>query len=156
MEKTFYLSPIGLLEIQGSEQGISSVSYNAIVERAIENPVCLRDCITQLNEYFSGKRKVFDLKFDLEGSDFQKKVWAEIIKIPYGKTKSYNDIAKKLGDKEAVRAVGHAVGKNPLAVIIPCHRIIGSDGKLVGYTGGLWRKKWLLGFEYNDTQGELF
>ena len=92
----------------------------------------------------------------LEGSEFQKKVWNEILKIGHGKTRSYNDIAKKLGDKDAVRAVGHAVGKNPIAVIIPCHRVIGSDGKLVGYAGGLWRKKWLLNFEYKDTQGELF
>lgn len=156
MEKTFYLSPIGLLEIRGSEKGIASVSYNASVEAAIENPACLRDCVSQLHEFFSGKRKSFELTFDLEGSEFQKKVWGEIVKTPYGKTKTYNDIAKKLGDKDAVRAVGHAVGKNPLAVIIPCHRIIGSDGKLIGYAGGLWRKKWLLGFEYKDTQGELF
>ena len=156
MEKTFYLSPIGLLEIRGSEKGIASVSFDAKVDNVIESPPCLRECVSQLHEYFNGERKSFDLKFDLEGTDFQKKVWNELTKISFGKTKSYNDIAIKLGDKEAVRAVGNANGKNPLAIIIPCHRVIGSDGKLVGYAGGLWRKKWLLNFENKDIQGELF
>jgi len=156
MEKTFYLSSIGLLEIRGSEKGIVSISFSANVDNVIENPACLRDCVNQLHDYFNGKSKSFNLALDLEGSDFQKKVWNEILKIPFGKTKTYNDIAKKLGDKEAVRAVGNAVGKNPLAIVIPCHRVIGSDGKLVGYAGGIWRKKWLLNFENKDVQGELF
>lgn len=156
MEKTYFLAPIGLLEISGSEKGIASVSYVANVDTVIENPVCLRECVSQLNDYFNGKRKSFNLELDVEGTEFQKKVWNELLKIPFGKTVSYNDIAKKLGDKEAVRAVGHANGKNPIAIIIPCHRVIGSDGKLVGYAGGLWRKKWLLNFENKDVQGELF
>jgi len=156
MEKTFYLSPIGLLEIKGSENGIASISFDAKVDNVIELPLCLRDCVIQLDEYFNRKRKSFDLKFDLEGTDFQKKVWIELMKIPFGKTKTYHDVALKLGDKEAVRAVGNANGKNPVAIIIPCHRVIGSDGKLVGYAGGLWRKKWLLDFENKDIQGELF
>ncbi len=156
MERTFYLAPIGLLEITGSEQGISGISFADHVDTVIENPVCLRECVKQLHEYFDNSRKSFDITHDLAGSEFQRKVWNDIYKIPFGKTCSYNDIAKKLGDKEAVRAVGHAVGKNPLAIIIPCHRVIGSDGKLVGYAGGLWRKKWLLNFENKDVQGELF
>ncbi|MGD0711099.1 MAG: methylated-DNA--[protein]-cysteine S-methyltransferase [Bacteroidales bacterium] len=156
MEKTYFLAPIGLLEISGSEKGIASVSFVANVDNVIENPPCLRECVSQLNDYFNGKRKSFNLKLDVEGTEFQKKVWNELLKIPYGKTVTYNDIAKKLGDKEAVRAVGHANGKNPIAIIIPCHRVIGSDGKLVGYAGGLWRKKWLLNFEQKDVQGELF
>jgi len=156
MEKTYFLSPIGLLEIQGSENGISSVSFDAIVDNVIESPPCLRECVTQLYEYFEGKRKSFDLKLDFEGTDFQKKVWNELTKIPFGKTKSYHDIAMKIGDKDAVRAIGHANGKNPIAIIVPCHRVIGSDGKLVGYAGGLWRKQWLLNFENKDIQGELF
>lgn len=156
METTYYLSPIGLLEIKGSEQGLSSISFVTQVDTVIENPVCLRECVSQLNDYFNGKRKTFKLLNDLSGTDFQRKVWEEIIKIPYGKTISYNDIAIKLGNKEAVRAVGASVGKNPLAIVIPCHRVIGSDGKLVGYAGGLWRKKWLLNFEIKDIQGELF
>ena len=156
MERTFYLAPIGLLEIKGSEEGISSVSFADHVDSVIENPACLRECVIQLNEYFNDKRKSFNLKFNLGGTEFQRKVWEHIMKIPFGKTISYNDIAKKLGDIETVRAVGAATGKNPLAIIIPCHRVIGSDGKLTGYAGGLWRKKWLLNFECKDIQGELF
>ncbi len=156
IKKTYYLSPIGLLEIRGSEKGISFISFVANVNNVIENPPCLRECVNQLNDFFNGKRKSFNISFDLEGTDFQKKVWNEILKIPFGKTKTYNDIAKKLENKEAVRAVGNAVGKNPLAIVIPCHRVIGSDGGLVGYAGGIWRKKWLLNFEYKDFQGELF
>jgi methylated-DNA-[protein]-cysteine S-methyltransferase len=156
MEKTYYLAPIGLLEICGSEKGIAAVTFVANVDNVIENPPCLRDCVTQLHEYFERKRKTFDLLLDLEGTEFQKKVWNELLKIPYGKTKSYNDVAIKLGDKEAVRAVGNANGRNPVSIIVPCHRVIGSDGKLVGYAGGLWRKKWLLGFENKDFQAELF
>jgi methylated-DNA-[protein]-cysteine S-methyltransferase len=156
MERTFFLAPIGLLEIKGSEQGINSISFADHVDTVIENPVCLRECVSQLNEFFNSNRKSFSIIHDISGSDFQRKVWEEIIKIPFGKTCSYNDIAKKLGDKDAVRAVGAAVGKNPLAIVIPCHRVIGSDGKLTGYAGGLWRKKWLLNFENKDVQGELF
>ena len=156
MEKTFYLAPIGLLEIRGSEKGIASVSFTANVDNEIQNPPCLRECVSQLQEFFNGKRKNFNLDFDIKGSDFQKKVWNEILKIPYGKTKTYHSIAIKLGAGEAVRAVGKAVGKNPLAIIIPCHRVIGSDGKLIGYAGGLWRKKWLLDLENKDIQKELF
>lgn len=91
----------------------------------------------------------------MQGTDFQKKVWNELLKIPYGKTCSYLDIAKALGNKLSIRAVGNANGKNPVSIIIPCHRVIGSDGNLVGYGGGLWRKKWLLDFE-NKSQTELF
>ena len=156
MEKTYYLSPIGLLEIKGSSKGIASISFIANVDSVIENPPCLQNCVNQLNDFFNGKRKIFNLDFDLQGTDFQKKVWNEILKIPFGKTKTYNQIAIKLNNKEAVRAVGNALGKNPVAIIIPCHRIIGSNGKLVGYAGGLWRKKWLLNFENRDIQGELF
>lgn len=156
MEKTFYLAPIGLIEIHGSEKGIASISFSANVDNVIESPSCLCDCVNQLHGYFNGKSKSFNLALDLEGSDFQKKVWNEILKIPFGKIKTYNDIAKKLGNKKTARVVGNAVGKNPLAIIIPCHRVIGSDGKLVGYAGGLWRKKWLLNFENKDVQSELF
>jgi methylated-DNA-[protein]-cysteine S-methyltransferase len=156
MEKTYFLAPIGLIEISGSEKGIASLSFAINVDTVIENPPCLRECVSQMNDYFNGKRKTFELKLNIEGTDFQKKVWNELLKIPFGKTVSYNDIAKKLGDKEAVRAVGYANRKNPLAIIIPCHRVIGSDGKLVGYAGGLWRKRWLLNFENKDVQGELF
>lgn len=101
----------------------------------------------QLMEYFSGKRKAFDLPLAITGTGFQKKVWEELRHIPYGKTLSYLGLSRQIGNVKAIRAVGHANGQNPLAIIIPCHRVIGSDGSLTGYAGGLWRKKWLLEHE---------
>lgn len=156
MEKTFYLSPIGLIEICGSEKGISTVLFDAKVDTLIEHPSCLRDCVKQLDEYFNKKRKIFDLPFDLSGTEFQLKVWNELLKIPYGAVCSYIDIAKKIGNKPAVRAVGSANGKNPISIIIPCHRVIGNDGSLVGYGGGIWRKKYLLELESEAKQTNLF
>jgi methylated-DNA-[protein]-cysteine S-methyltransferase len=102
---------------------------------------------SQLNEYFSRKRKVFDLEIDLQGTDFQKQVWMELLKIPYGKTISYKELALRLGNHGVIRAAGAANGANPVSIIVPCHRVIGSDGSLTGYAGGLWRKKWLLELE---------
>lgn len=156
MEKTFYLSPIGLIEICGSEKGISTVLFDAKVDTLIEHPSCLRDCVKQLDEYFNKKRKIFDLPFDLSGTEFQLKVWNELLKIPYGAVCSYIDIAKRIGNKPAVRAVGSANGKNPISIIIPCHRVIGNDGSLVGYGGGIWRKKYLLELEREAKQTNLF
>ena len=112
--------------------------------------------INQLSEYFEGKRTSFDLPFGLEGTDFQKRVWAELLNIPFGKTRSYMEQAKALGDVKAIRAVASANGQNKIAIIIPCHRVIGSDGSLTGFAGGLHRKKWLLEFETPPIQGELF
>jgi len=156
MEKIFYLSPIGLIEICGSEKGISTVLFDAKVDTLIEHPSCLRDCVKQLDEYFNKKRKIFDLPFDLSGTEFQLKVWNELLKIPYGAVCSYIDIAKRIGNKPAVRAVGSANGKNPISIIIPCHRVIGNDGSLVGYGGGIWRKKYLLELESEAKQTNLF
>lgn len=147
MEKyfiTYYKSEIGLLEIIGSEEEIYSVDF---VEKALEKDKSnglLEDCKRQLDEYFCGKRKEFSLKLNPKGTDFQKKVWAKLMEIPFGKVVSYLEIAKNIGDKNLTRAVGNANGKNPVAIIIPCHRVVGSSGKLVGYAGGLWRKEWLL------------
>lgn len=156
MEKTFFLSPLGLIEICGNEKGITSLLFDKNVDSVIKNPHSLRDCVKQLDEYFNKKRKVFELVFDLHGTEFQLKVWNELLKIPYGSTCSYNDIAKKIGNKPAVRAVGHANGKNPISILIPCHRVIGNDGSLVGYGGGLWRKKWLLEMESEAKQPKIF
>lgn len=157
METAFYHSPIGWLHINGSEKGISSVNFvNDNTAAATACPSCLTACINQLDEYFNRKRKKFELIFDLSGTDFQKKVWNELLKIPFGKTCSYLEIAKKLGNKMSLRAVGNANGKNPIAIIIPCHRVIGSNGKLVGYGGGLLRKEWLLNFENENFRQELF
>lgn len=98
----------------------------------------------QIQEYLAGTRREFDLPVDLAGTDFQRSVWDELMQIPYGKTISYKELARRIGRPEAVRAVGAAVGKNPLWVIVPCHRAVGAGGGLVGYAGGLWRKRWLL------------
>ena len=116
----------------------------------------LKECIEQLNEYFAGKRKVFDLPLNPQGTDFQKRVWAELQKIPYGKTVSYLDIARNIGDVNSTRAVGNANGKNKLNILIPCHRVIGINGKLTGYGGGLWRKQWLLELEMENSHEGLF
>lgn len=107
----------------------------------------------QLNEYFDRRRKVFELPLDFRGTDFQHSVWNALLKIPYGRTKTYSDQAKELGDIKAIRAVAHANGLNPIAVVVPCHRIVGSDGSLTGYAGGLHRKRWLL--EHESSQRAL-
>jgi methylated-DNA-[protein]-cysteine S-methyltransferase len=112
--------------------------------------------IQQLEEYFSGSRKEFDIPLDLQGTDFQKKVWTELLKIPYGTTISYKELAIRLGDLKCIRAAGTANGANPVSIIVPCHRVIGSDASLVGYGGGLWRKKWLLEHEgLSIVKGQL-
>ncbi len=149
-------SPVGLLEVRCTEGGLRSVNF--VDEKKFEeNPTDINQLtINQLSEYFEGKRTSFDLPFDLEGTDFQKRVWAELLNIPFGKTRSYMAQSKALGDVKAIRAVASANGQNKIAIIIPCHRVIGSDGSLTGFAGGLHRKKWLLDFETPPIQGELF
>lgn len=112
--------------------------------------------VEQLKAYFSGKLRSFDIQTDLEGTSFQQKVWKELRNIPFGKTISYLELSKRLGDVKAIRAVASANGRNPLWIIIPCHRVIGSDGSLTGYAGGLYRKKWLLEHEGVIKQQSLF
>jgi methylated-DNA-[protein]-cysteine S-methyltransferase len=169
-------SPLGFTKIVGDQDGI----YSVIVLNSIELsegkpkelsfprkreskekitdiiPIELEDCVIQLNEYFEGSRKHFDLKLNAQGTDFQKKVWKQLEQIPYGKTISYLELSKKLGDIKAIRAVANANGKNPLWIIVPCHRVIGSDGSLTGYAGGLQRKQWLLEHESPYKQQSLF
>ncbi len=116
-------------------------------------------CIAQLQAYFEGSLLDFDLPLSAEGTDFQQKVWGLLREIPYGQTISYMELAKRLGNTKAIRAVGLANGSNPMAIVVPCHRVIGSDGKLVGYGGDLWRKAWLLQHEMEHApvpQGRLF
>lgn len=150
-------TPLGIAVIKGDEQGISAISILDVeVEVTEKIPKELRDCITQLQEYFEGQRNDFDFKISPQGSDFQLRVWEALKKIPYGKTLSYLDLSKKLGDVKAIRAVAAANGKNPLWIVIPCHRVIGSDGSLTGYAGGLWRKKWLLEHETPSLQQSFF
>lgn len=144
----YYSSPLGTLEITGSDAGIAALSFTEAeipVKQQI-NP-CLGECIKQLDEYFGGKRKAFDLKLDLQGTEFQKKVWKALMDIPFGRTASYGAIAVVVENPKAMRAVGGANNKNKIAIIIPCHRVIGSGGAMTGYAGGLWRKEWLLGHE---------
>ena len=160
-QTTYYKTPIGIAEIIGDENGIQSVSVlndDTISDEILNQdiPTCLQDCVTQLEEYFVGKRTNFNLKLNPKGTDFQKKVWQELLNIPFNKTRTYLDQSKALGDIKAIRAVASANGKNPIWIIIPCHRVIGSDGSLTGYAGGIWRKKWLLAHENPVKQQSLF
>jgi methylated-DNA-[protein]-cysteine S-methyltransferase len=155
--KTAYINtPTGTLEITGTNEGIRTVSFLNEKKRKWFVPLALRECVQQLKDYFDGKRDLFTVKLDILGSDFQLNVWNELQKIPFGQTISYHELAERVGDKNAVRAVGQANAKNPISIIIPCHRVIGNDGKLVGYAGGLERKKWLLEHEQAFNQKDLF
>jgi len=158
MEMFYLQSPLGVLKIEGDSSGISLINYTAtdIPQENNKIPKNLGSCVAQLKEYFNGNRERFDLKLHLIGTKFQKKVWNELLTIPYGKTKSYQQIANQLGDPKVIRAAASANGKNPISIIIPCHRVIGSDGSLTGYAGGLHRKKWLLEHESPVKQGVLF
>jgi methylated-DNA-[protein]-cysteine S-methyltransferase len=150
-------SPIGNLRISGNSKGISEVAFTEdAVEPTGKIPNELLEAVTQLNEYFSRDRTEFDLKLNPEGTEFQKKVWKTLQHVEFGKTRSYQQMANILGDPKVIRAAASANGKNPIAIIIPCHRIIGSDGSLTGYAGGLHRKKWLLEYESPVIQGKLF
>ena len=156
--KTFYNSPIGLIEISGTENSITSLYFiDQEFNPDLKSNPYIEKCVEQLDEYFNGKRKIFELNIQLEGSVFQKKVWNELLKIPFGETRSYMEITKLLGDLKAIRAVANANGQNKISIIIPCHRVIGSDGSLTGYGGGLWRKKWLLDHEqkFSNTEKQL-
>lgn len=156
--KTAYLTTAkGTLEIKGTDRGIASVHFmNSEIFVSEIIPKELKPSVDQLTEYFEGKRTHFDLKLNPEGTEFQKKVWKKLQEIPFGKTISYQQIANQLGDPKVIRAAASANGKNPIAIIIPCHRVIGSDGSLTGYAGGLHRKKWLLEHESPLKQGVLF
>jgi methylated-DNA-[protein]-cysteine S-methyltransferase len=157
LETTYYKTPIGTAKIVGDKNGIQSVSVlDDDIETSNDTPYCLQDCVAQLEEYFNGKRASFNLTVNPKGTAFQIKVWKSLLKINYGKTKSYTAQSKALGDVKAIRAVATANGKNPIWIIIPCHRVIGSDGSLTGYAGGIWRKKWLLAHENPVKQQTLF
>ena len=157
MKTVFINTPLGFTEIQGDENGISKIHVmNEDVEISTKIPKELKEAVLQLQDYFDGKRTTFTFPLNPSGTDFQKKVWNELLHIPFGKTCSYLELSKKLGDVKAIRAVASANGKNPLWIVVPCHRVIGSDGSLTGYAGGLWRKKWLLEHENPVKQESLF
>ena len=157
METCIIKSPLGFTKITGDEEGISALSILNSEETITDIiPVELEDCVHQLNEYFEGKRTQFDLQLNPEGTEFQKKVWNQLQTIPYGKTISYLQLSQQLGNIKAIRAVANANGRNPLWIVIPCHRVIGSNGSLTGYAGGLHRKQWLLEHENPYKQQRLF
>ena len=156
METCFINSPLGITKIVGDENGIAEISILSEGNLSKTIPLELQEAVAQLSDYFDGNRKDFNFKLNPKGTDFQQKVWQELLHIPFGKTISYLDLSKKLGDVKAIRAVASANGKNPLWIVVPCHRVIGTDGSLTGYAGGLWRKKWLLEHENPTTQQSLF
>lgn len=145
-----YESPIGVIEITGTEAAITSIIFTEGKKQhglQANTPAVLADCYYELDEYFKGTRKEFTFPYHYAGTDFQNSVWKALCSIPYAKTGSYRDIAVSIGNEKAVRAVGAANGKNPISIAVPCHRVIGANGKLTGYGGGLWRKEWLLAHE---------
>ena len=156
METALIKTPLGIATIIGDENGISviSVAEEGLISECIST--VLQEAVSQLRDYFEGKRIDFDFKCNPKGTDFQHKVWKSLLDIPYGKTRTYLEQSKILGDVKAIRAVASANGKNPLWIVVPCHRVIGTDGSLTGYAGGLWRKKWLLEHENPTTQQSLF
>jgi methylated-DNA-[protein]-cysteine S-methyltransferase len=162
-ETIFYHSPIGILELSGNTNALTSLLFiNAWKGKKInENEIIflpptlpiLKKCVQQLNEYFAGTLKQFDIPFLLNGTPFQQQVWTALNNIAYGHTISYLTLSKRIGNVKAIRAVGTANGNNAISIIIPCHRVIGSNGDLVGYGGDLWRKKWLLDHEAKFENG---
>jgi methylated-DNA-[protein]-cysteine S-methyltransferase len=157
METAYIQTPLGITRLEGDENGLTAISVLEGDEKLTDIiPEVLEDAVYQLKEYFDGSRNQFSLSLNLEGTEFQKKVWKALEEIPYGKTVSYLELSRTLGDPKAIRAVASANGKNPLWIVIPCHRVIGSDGSLTGYAGGIHRKKWLLEHESPAKQQSLF
>lgn len=148
-------SPLGNLEITASNKGIRKVTFSQSPHSKLyKMNEFVEECKKQLDEYFKGERKHFTIDLDIQGTEFQKLVWMTLMTIPYGETASYLEIAKMVGDQGAVRAVGMANNKNNIPIIIPCHRIVGSKGDLIGYAGGLWRKEWLIKHELSNSDKE--
>lgn len=151
---SYHSSPLGVLKIQCSDEHLKSVLFTDDEQPAPggDHPI-LRECSRQLGSYFNGTLKAFHLPLGQEGTGFQQKVWNLLEAIPFGKTISYQDLSKQYGDVKAIRAIASANGRNNLSIIIPCHRVIGTNRSLTGYAGGLWRKKWLLDHEAKHHSG---
>jgi len=151
-------SPVGPLKIETNLTGLKSIQFIELLKstNGQKLPEIMTQTISELDEYFVGRRKEFSLHLDPEGTSFQQRVWRELLKIPFGQTTSYLKLALQLGDVKAIRAVGGANGKNPIPIVVPCHRVIGSNGQLTGYAGGLPRKRWLLDHEAVSAQLPLF
>lgn len=162
-ETAYYQSPVGILEIQSNGNAISAVLFvnswkgTKLIEDELNfnNPksAAIKNCIQQLDEYFAGSRTNFDIDTLQAGTAFQQTVWTALCNIPYGRTISYLELSKRIGNVKAIRAVGTANGNNSISIIVPCHRVIGANGDLVGYGGDLWRKKWLLEHEGKTANG---
>ncbi|MEJ5350243.1 MAG: methylated-DNA--[protein]-cysteine S-methyltransferase [Melioribacteraceae bacterium] len=160
----YYDSPIGKIRITADEDSITTLYFILEMDGIELEPMLINEplekCLEQLDLYFKGELREFDLKLNPSGTEFQKKVWNEVLKIPYGKTKSYLELSQMLGNEKSIRAVARANGENKIAIIIPCHRVVGSDKSLTGYAAGIWRKKWLLDHEAavvsNERQLSLF
>lgn len=147
----YYNSSIGLLEIQVEDNKLIALDFVTDTKKDYKKSEYVDIVIEQLGEYFNGKRKEFKLNLKTNGTDFQTKVWSQLINIPYGKTISYKELAQNIGNEKACRAVGNANNKNKIAIVIPCHRVVGSNNKLVGYAGGIDKKKWLIELEKNNN-----
>ena len=146
-------SPIGVIEVQASAKGVTQVIFSGTAKKAIKTNEITHCCKQQLNEYFEGRRKKIGVPLDLQGTTFQKSVWNCLTQIPFGETRTYRDISDMLNNSKAVRAVGGANGRNPIGIIVPCHRVIGTNGTLTGYAGGNERKLWLLKHEGIEVKG---
>lgn len=151
-------SPLGQLEVSATETYLTSILFvetqkkpSPRKEATLYIPAIIETYQQQIQEYFDGTRKDFDIPFQHEGTDFQKSVWEKLVTIPYGKTISYLELSRRIGNEKAIRAVGTTNGANKFNIIVPCHRVIGANGSLVGYGGDLWRKKWLLEHEAKHT-----
>jgi methylated-DNA-[protein]-cysteine S-methyltransferase len=149
----YYQSPIGLIEIAWSSGAVRSIDFVEKYRDDYASNGMAQGVVRQIEGYFNGTRTEFDVALDPQGTDFQKAVWRQLLRIPFGRTASYGDIARAIGKPKAVRAVGGANARNPISLVVPCHRIIGSDGSLTGYGGGLWRKEWLLKHEGGTWEG---
>ncbi len=153
---TYYQSPLGPMRISGTDTYISEIRFVDDKEEIIKNVQLndlLQQCVEELIQYFNGNRKTFDIPVHQKGTDFQNRVWSELLNINFGKTISYMTLAKKLGDPNCIRAAASSNGKNKIAIVVPCHRVIGSNQSLVGYAGGIKRKKWLLDHENKIANG---
>ncbi len=158
MYTSYFHSPVGILRISVSDNYVHEVHFCSAAElpgEEIDNPITplFQSCTEQLVEYFHGKRRIFELSIQQTGTAFQQLVWNELLAIPFGKTISYKDLARKLGDPKVIRAAATTNGKNKIAIIVPCHRVIGSNREMVGYAGGIWRKRWLFQHEQAIANG---
>ena len=159
----YYQSPVGLLKININDGMINEITFSDSEDEIKagvkkddsdkKSKTVIKKCQLQFDEYFSGKRFHFDLPVHQMGTPFQERVWNELVKIPFGKTISYLQLSQRIGNVKSIRAVGTANGRNKLSIVVPCHRVIGSDGSLTGYAGGLWRKQWLLEHENKYANG---